>query len=148
VFTPTADHEVHITDVWLDDYDDGDYGLDLDAAPAGTREALELLQPLIDDEAAGARQVAERAQVPLCRVTAAVAQVRAAARQQGLAPDGEERRELADRVAELRRRRLTYQQIADALGLRSYHTARALLADFHPEALKQRAKSNGNSVAV
>jgi hypothetical protein len=153
VFTPTADPELHITDVWLDDYDDGDYGLDLDAAPAGTREALELIRPLIDDETVTNAQAAEMAHVKPQQVTRALTQVRAAARRQGLAARDEERQALADRVADLRKQRMTYQQIADALNVGSSHTARALLLDYHPDLAKVRAKrprarSNGTEAAT
>jgi DNA-directed RNA polymerase specialized sigma24 family protein len=86
-FTPTADPEVHITDVWLDaEYDDGDYGLDLEAAPAGTREALELIQPLIDGESLTQGQLAVRGGVSTGRVQKAMRLVREEARRQGLEP--------------------------------------------------------------
>lgn len=126
--------------------DSDDYGLDLESAPAGTREALELLQPLIDEEVRTIAEAAERAQVPPGRVTRAVAQVRAVARQQGLEPHDEERRELADQAAELRERGLNYRETATALGLRSTCTARALLVDYHPSLVERRGsvKSNGN----
>jgi DNA-directed RNA polymerase specialized sigma24 family protein len=74
------------------EFDDGDCGLDLEAAPEA-REALELLQPLIDDETVTIAQAAARAHVTPNQITHAAAHVRAAARQQGLAPrDGEVRR--------------------------------------------------------
>jgi hypothetical protein len=140
VFTPTADPEVHITETWLDpEYDDSD-ALDLEAATAGTREALELLQPLLDDEVQTVQQVAERAHVKPSEITRALTQVRAAARRQGLGPNDEERRTLADQAADLHKQRLTYPQIADELGLGSFHTARALLLDYHPELIKRQGR--------
>jgi DNA-directed RNA polymerase specialized sigma24 family protein len=138
VFTPTADPELHVTDVWLDAEYEGGYedALDLDAA---TREALELIRPLIDDETVTIAQAAERAHVKPYHVTRALTQVRAATRRQGLIPPDEERHTLADQAAELRKQRMTYQQIADALNVGSGHAARALLVDYHPELVKVRA---------
>jgi hypothetical protein len=54
-------------------------------------------------------------------------------------PD-EERHALADQAAELRKQRMTYQQIADGLDLGSSHVARALLVDYHPDLIEVRAK--------
>jgi DNA-directed RNA polymerase specialized sigma24 family protein len=141
VFTPTADPELHMTETWLDaEFDDSD-ALDLDAAPPGTREALELLQPLIDEEVQTVRQAADRAQVGPGQVTRALQLVRAEARRQGLDPSGlaDERQALADQAAELRDQGLTYKQIADELGCSAW-TARALL-DYHPDPVSVRAKA-------
>jgi hypothetical protein len=118
------------------EYDDGDYGLDLDVAPPGTREALELLQPLIDDDAENVKQVAERAHAEPRQVVSALALVRAAARRQGLEPDDEERHALADQARDLREQRMTYRQIAGELRLHSSHTATALIRDYYPELIK------------
>jgi hypothetical protein len=141
VFTPTADPEVHITQAHLDSQYEGGYEdvLDLEASP-DVREALGLIRPLIDDETVTIAQAAEQAHVKLHQVTRALTLVRAAARQQGLGVDDEERHTLADEAADLRRDRMTYQQIADALNLGSSHSARALLLDYHPELIKVRAK--------
>jgi DNA-directed RNA polymerase specialized sigma24 family protein len=140
------------------EFDDGDCGLDLDAAPAGTREALELLQPLIDDETVTIAQAADRARVKPGEVTQALVLVRAAARQQGLARHvDEECHALADQAADLRRRRMTYQEIADALGLRSGSVALTLIRGYHPELVKSRtlktrgadaSSLNGSSAAA
>jgi DNA-directed RNA polymerase specialized sigma24 family protein len=141
VFTPTADPGVYVTGTWLDaEFDDSD-ALDLEAAPAGTREALELIRPLIDGETESVKQIAERAQVEPSQVTNALALVRAAARRQGLEPDDEERHALADQVRGLREQRMTYPQIATMLGLPSSHTASALIRDYHPELIKRQRRS-------
>jgi hypothetical protein len=145
-FTPTADPEVHITDVWLDDeYDDSD-ALDFSMAPEGTREALELIKPLLDDEASGQTQLAHSLNVPTSRVQHAVQLVRAEARRQRLSPPSaaeDERHAHADRARDLREQGHTYPQIATELGLRDYHAVRALLADYHPDLLRVRAKATG-----
>jgi AraC-like DNA-binding protein len=142
--TPTSDVEQHIADVWLDpEYDDGDYGLDLKAAPPGTARALRVLKPLIEGEAPGLGQVAESAGVPPREVQKALQLVRGEARRQGLAPASEvedERRAVADRVRELHERGLNYREIAAELGLGSPHTARALLVDYHPSLVARRSK--------
>jgi hypothetical protein len=117
--------------------------LDLEAAPAGTAAALALLQPWLDGEVGTVAQAAELAHVKPYQVTNAFALVRAAARQQGLEPGGEERHALADRAAGLRKQRLTYGQIADELSLHSSHTASALIRDYHPELIQK--PSHGRS---
>jgi hypothetical protein len=139
VFTPTADPEVHIKEFWLDAEFDGSDALDLDAAPPGTREALELLQPLLNDEVQTVKQVAERAHVTPGQVTRAVAQVRAAARRQGLEPLSEGRHELADQARDLREQGTTYAQITDELDLRSASTVQTLLREYHPELIKSKS---------
>jgi hypothetical protein len=146
-FTPTADPEVHITEVWLDAEYDGSDALDLEAAPAGTREALELLQPLIHGEVAEQTRLARNRGVSSGRVAQAVRLVRAEAIRQGLAPDDEERHALADQAADLRKQRLTYPQIADELDLPSPHIARALLVDYHPHLVKVRASRSRERVS-
>jgi hypothetical protein len=145
VFTPTANPGVHITETWLDPDYDGDYEDVLDLDAPGLREAVELLRPLLDDETVTITRAAEQAHVKPHQVTRALAQVRAAARQQGLVPDDEERRELADQVAELRRRRMTYPQIATELDIRDHHAVRALLLDYYPDLVKVRAKRPRNA---
>lgn len=147
VFTPTADPEVLITASWLDpEFDDGD-ALDLDSAPSGTREALELLQPLIDGRVDQPAQIARDRGVPNGRVQKAVQHVRAEVRRQGFAPPSaveDERKALADQAADLRKQRLTYKQIADQLGLRSPHTVVGLLRDYRADVITLRALATSN----
>jgi DNA-directed RNA polymerase specialized sigma24 family protein len=122
---------------WLDpEYDDSD-ALDLDAAPAGTREALELLQPLLDGEPLSQGQLAALHGVPSGRVQKAVQLVRAEARRQGLAPPSavnDERKALADRARDLHEQGMNYRQIGAELGC-SAVAARSLLANYHPALL-------------
>jgi DNA-directed RNA polymerase specialized sigma24 family protein len=113
--------------------DDGDYGLDLDAAPAGTREALELIRPLIDGEMKTVKEVAQAAEVELTEVESALALVQVAARRQGLEPASEERHALADQVRVLREQRMSYPQIAAMLGLPSSSTVNVLVRHYYPE---------------
>lgn len=93
MFTPTAKPEVHIAEwQYPAEYDDGDLG----HGPMSdeTRAAIRLIQPMIDDETVSIAQAAEQAHVPSGRVTRALTQVRAVARQQGLRPSDEERQAL------------------------------------------------------
>jgi hypothetical protein len=86
--TPTSNVEQHIAGAWLDpELDDSD-ALDLEAAPAGTREALELIQPLIDGEPLTQAQLAVRGGVTMHRVGKAKRLVWEEAIRQGLSPAG------------------------------------------------------------
>jgi DNA-directed RNA polymerase specialized sigma24 family protein len=141
VFTPTADPGQHITEAWFDpEYDDSD-GLDLEAAPAGTREALALIGPMIEDDRLSAKTVAERMGVRPPEVARAFRLIRAECRRQGLAPPSagaDDRQTLADRIRDLREQGLSYAAIADELGLRSPQAAGGLLREYHPELTKRR----------
>jgi DNA-directed RNA polymerase specialized sigma24 family protein len=69
---------------FLDPEHDDSPALDLEAAPVGTREALELIQPLLDGEPLTQAQLAVRGGVPAGQVQKAVRLVREEAIRQGL----------------------------------------------------------------
>jgi hypothetical protein len=138
MFTTTADPEQHITEGWLDPDYEGDYEdvFDIADAPAGTREAIELIRPLLDGEVETPKEVAARAQVEKREVEKALALVRTTARRQGLEPGGEKRRALANRVRDLHESGMRYREIGEELGL-SGAGASGLFREYFPELAKR-----------